>query len=194
MESFRKSAGWALIIRGVLFAIFGFLIIFTDSKTIYGPMTFLGILLLVCGVLYAVVSVLLRKTNKAWYWGLIWGFADILTGYYVMAHIENAMNLLTIIIGLFALLMGIAMLITAFYVTGYRIFLYINSAVSIVFGFLILFNPFDSVNGLNFLIALYALLFGLFLVYAGFILMKTVIKKNELIAAVDLPKTPGTLQ
>ncbi|MBC7381982.1 MAG: DUF308 domain-containing protein [Bacteroidia bacterium] len=185
MESFRKSIGWALIIRGILFAIFGFLIIFTESKTIYGPMTFLGILLLVCGALYVVVSILLRKTNKAWYWGLIWGFADLFTGGFVMINIERAMSLFTIVISLFAILMGIAILVTAFYVNGYRIFLYINSAVSVVFGLLILFNPFDSVYGLNFLIALYALLFGLFLIYAGVILMKVPPKNDELLPNND---------
>jgi len=170
METFRKSAGWALVIRGVLFMLFGFLVLFMESKTIYGPMNFLGIILLLSGLLYFALSILLRKSNKAWFLGLIWGLVDLLTGGYIMLNMAAATTLFTNIIGVFAIIMGISILVSSFFIPGYRIFLYINSLVSGSFGFLILTNP--PIDRLDFLVGLYGLLLGMFVVYAGYALIR----------------------
>ncbi|MCF8426452.1 MAG: DUF308 domain-containing protein [Bacteroidia bacterium] len=169
METFRKSAGWALIIRGLLFSLFGFLVLFMESKTIYGPMNFLGIILLVSGGLYFLLSIMLRKSSKAWVFGLFWGLVDLLTGGYIMLNMAKATDLFTDIIGIFAIIMGAAILLSAFFIKGYRIFLYINSIVSISFGFLILTNP--TLGRLDFLVGLYGLLLGMFVIYGGYSLL-----------------------
>jgi uncharacterized membrane protein HdeD (DUF308 family) len=107
MNSFRKSAGWALVVRGLLFGLFGFLVLFMESKTIYGPMNFLGIILLVAGGLYFSLSLMLRKSNKAWFYGLIWGIIDLVTGGYIMLNMGKATTLFTDIIGIFAIINGL---------------------------------------------------------------------------------------
>jgi uncharacterized membrane protein HdeD (DUF308 family) len=169
MNSFRKSAGWALVVRGLLFGLFGFLVLFMESKTIYGPMNFLGIILLVAGGLYFSLSLMLRKSNKAWFYGLIWGIIDLVTGGYIMLNMGKATTLFTDIIGIFAIIMGLSILASAFFIKGYRIFLYINSMVSLSFGFLILTNP--TIGRLDFLVGLYALLLGMFIMYGGYALI-----------------------
>lgn len=176
MESFRKSAGWALIVRGLLFGLFGFLVLFMESKTIYGPMNFLGIILLVSGGLYFALSIMLRKSNKAWFFGLLWGIVDLATGGYVMLNMSRATDLFTDIIGIFAIIMGISILISSYFIPGYRIFLYINALVSGSFGFIILTNP--TIGRLDFLIGLYGLLLGMFVIYGGFALLRW--KKKEI--------------
>jgi uncharacterized membrane protein HdeD (DUF308 family) len=177
MQSFRKSAGWALIVRGLLFGLFGFLVLFMESKTIYGPMNFLGIILLVSGGLYFVLSILLRNANKAWFFGLLWGLVDLLTGGYIMLNMAKATDIFTDIIGIFAIIMGISILVSAFFIKAYRIFLYINSIVSLSFGFLILTNP--TIGRLDFLVGLYALLLGMFVIYGGFALLTWEKKEKE---------------
>jgi uncharacterized membrane protein HdeD (DUF308 family) len=175
MNSFRKSTGWALIVRGLLFGLFGFLVLFMESKTIYGPMNFLGIILLVSGGLYFTLSLMLRKSNKAWFFGLLWGLIDLATGGYIMLNMAKATTLFTDIIGIFAIVMGISILVSAFFIKGYRVFLYINSFVSLSFGFLILTNP--TIGRLDFLVGLYALLLGMFVIYGGYALLNW--KKKE---------------
>jgi hypothetical protein len=71
--------------------------------------------------------------------------------------------------------MGLSILSSAIFIKGYRIFLYINSIVSISFGFLILYNP--NNGPLDFLVGLYTLLLGMFIIYGGFALLTW--KKKE---------------
>lgn len=183
MESLRKSTGWALVVRGILFMLFGFLVLFMESKTIYGPMNFLGIILLVSGGLYFALSIMLRKTNKAWFYGLLWGIIDLATGGYVMLNMSIATDIFTDIIGVFAIIMGVSILISSYFIPGYRIILYINSLVSVSFGFLILTNP--TIGRLDFLVGLYGLLLGMFVAYAGYVIITWKKKEHDLVKSTD---------
>ncbi|MDZ4667230.1 MAG: DUF308 domain-containing protein [bacterium] len=182
MESFRKSTGWALVVRGMLFMLFGFLVLFMESKMIQVPMNFLGIVLLGSGGLYFILSIMLRKSNKAWFYGLLWGLIDLATGIYVMLNIARATDIFTDIIGIFAIVMCISILISAYFIPGYRILLYINALVSGVFGFLILTNP--TIGRLDLLIGLYGLLLGMFVVYGVYSMI--VWKKKEILATHEV--------
>jgi hypothetical protein len=73
--------------------------------------------------------------------------------------------------------MGISILVSAFFIKGYRVFLYINSLVSLSFGFLILTNP--TIGRLDFLVGLYALLLGMFVIYGGYALLNWKKKEGE---------------
>lgn len=182
METFRKSSGWALVVRGILFMLFGFLVLFMESKTIYGPMNFLGIILLVSGGLYFALSIMLRKSNKAWFYGLLWGIIDLATGGYVMLNMSRATDIFTDIIGVFAIVMGISILVSSYFIPGYRILLYINALVSGSFGFLILTNP--TLGRLDFLVGLYGLLLGMFVAYSGYAIITWKKKEVEKSAAI----------
>lgn len=180
METFKKSAGWALIIRGLLFSFSGLLLFYMKWKEMEIPANFPGILLLVLGTIYVVLSLVLIKSNRSWFWGLIWGLFDLAAGAYIIFNAGYALEIIILIIGIFAILMGLATLVTAFYIKTYRIFLYLNSALSFIFGLLILSNPFDANTGRNFLVVLYAMLFGVFLTYCGFYLMRFKKEKREI--------------
>ncbi|MDP1727811.1 MAG: DUF308 domain-containing protein [Bacteroidota bacterium] len=180
METFKKSAGWALIIRGLLFSFSGLLIFFMKWKDLNIPANFPGILLLILGSVYVVLAILLIKTNKSWIWGLIWGLLDLSAGAYIIFNLEYALELITLLVGVFAILMGIATIVSAFYIKSYRIFLYLNSVLSFIFGLLILLNPFEENTGRNFLVVLYAILLGAFLMYCGYSLIRISTKKMVL--------------
>jgi uncharacterized membrane protein HdeD (DUF308 family) len=186
MNAFTKSASWALVLRGLLFVLFGLLTIFISSSNIYGPMFYLGILFTVTGGIYIVLAFMLRKTNSAWIWWLLWGLIDLGIGIYILVKTERATDMLTIVVGVWAIIMAIALLVAAF-TTGsvYRIMLYTNALVSLGFGLLIIFNPFPAVMGLNLLIGLYTLLFGLTIIYLGARIRFISKKKDELKAAID---------
>jgi uncharacterized membrane protein HdeD (DUF308 family) len=166
MNSFVKSSSWALIIRGLLFVLFGLLTIFISSTNIYGPMFYLGILFAISGGIYVAVSFLLRKGNTSWLWGMGWGLIDLVIGIYILTKTETATDLLTTVIGAWAVVMALALIIAGFQAPSLKIFLFINALVSLGFGLLILFNPFPA-GFLNFIIGLYALLFGLTIIYLG---------------------------
>jgi uncharacterized membrane protein HdeD (DUF308 family) len=180
MNAFTKSSSWALILRGLLFVLFGLLTIFISSSTIYGPMFYLGILFSVTGGIYVVLAFMLRKTNSAWVWWLLWGLLDLCVGMYILVKTEQATDMLTIVVGVWAVIMALALVLAAFTVgSAYRIMLYSNALVSLVFGLLIIFNPFPAVMGLNLLIGLYTLLFGITVIYFGVKLRSVGGKKEE---------------
>lgn len=172
MNAFKNSTSWALILRGLLFVLFGALSIFLQSPTIYGPMFYLGLLFAITGIIYIVLAVMMRKNNSAWPWWLLWGLFDMLLGSYVLMNTERATDIFTNIIGGWAIVMSVAIIIAAIRDKRYRVILLINALVSLAFGFLILFNPFPAIIGLNFLIGLYALLFGMMVIYLGYMFKK----------------------
>lgn len=171
MGTLAKSTAWAIILRGVLFLLFGLLSIFIATNSLYGPIFYLGVLFLATGGIYAIVSLSLRKNTKAWLMWLLWAIVDLSIGIYIILKTERAADLFTILIGSWAVVMSLAMFIAAFKVIGYRVLIIINGMVSLVFGLVILFNPFPAIMGLNTLIGLYTILFGLTLGYLGYRLL-----------------------
>lgn len=171
MNTLAKSTSWAIILRGVLFLLFGLLSIFIATNNLYGPIFYLGVLFLATGSIYAIVSISLRKSTNAWFIWLLWALFDLAIGTYIILKTERAADLFTLIIGSWAVVMSLAMFVASFKINGYRILIIINGLVSLVFGLVILFNPFPAIMGLNTLIGLYTILFGLTLGYFGYRLL-----------------------
>ncbi len=167
MESYRKTAAWALALRGILFLAFGILSIFNAS--IESAISDLAWLFLIIGCIYFFLSIFYRKTLKAWWLGLIWGVVDLFIGGYMLLNVLESSLILSQLMGIFALLMGISILVVGIFMQPYRIVLLINSTVSISFGIVLMrVNP--NIIESNFLIGLYSLLLGAFILYVAYLI------------------------
>lgn len=167
MESYRKTAAWALALRGILFLAFGILSIFNAS--IESAISDLAWLFLIIGCIYFLLSFFYRKTLKAWWLGLIWGVVDLFIGGYMLLNVLESSLILSQLMGIFALLMGISILVAGIFMQPYRIVLLINSTVSISFGIVLMrVNP--NIIQSNFLIGLYSLLLGAFILYVAYLI------------------------
>ncbi len=166
MESYRKTAALALALRGMLFLAFGILSIFNAS--IESAILDLAWLFLSLGLIYLLLSFFYRKTLKAWWIGLIWGLLDLFIGGYMIFNVLESSFILSQVMGIFALLMGISILVAGIFMQPYRILLLINSTVSISIGIALISNKATIIQS-NFLMGLYSLLLGAFILYVAYL-------------------------
>jgi uncharacterized membrane protein HdeD (DUF308 family) len=179
MNDFKMSAFWAALIHGIMFMLLGLLSIFMQQESLYGPIYYMGFLFLLSGILYATISFLLRKTVKNWYFGWLWALIDIAISVFIFFKTDLATGYFIHLIGAFAIIMASATLLASFFLKRYKIFFIINGIVSLAFGLMIVFNPLPA-KFMGFIVGLYALLLGMFVVYIGFLIKNLGKKENEI--------------
>jgi uncharacterized membrane protein HdeD (DUF308 family) len=164
MELLRKN-WWVLALQGLLFIALGALVIFSSGFRLTDLISYLGIILLVFGLLMVIWGWRHRSTQSSW-WGLAFiGLLQIIVGVLILADSSRATSVFSYTIGGWATLMGIAQFIMGFGKKSNRLLYFLNGAVSIVMGVLIIYNPFQSANAMTYLVGFYSLLLGLFIVY-----------------------------
>ncbi|MFY8020711.1 MAG: DUF308 domain-containing protein [Bacteroidia bacterium] len=179
MKDFKMSAFWASLIHGILFILLGLLCVFMQQESLYGPVYYMGFLFLLSGLLYATISYLLRKSIQNWYFAWIWALLDITIGVFVFFKTDLATNYFIQLIGGFAILMSSSTIIASFFLKQYKIIFIINGIVSLAFGLMIVLNPLPA-KFMGFMVGMYTLLLGLFMVYIGFLIKNLGNKENEI--------------
>lgn len=179
MKNFKISVFWAAFIHGILFILLGLLCIFMQQESLYGPVYYMGFLFLLSALLYATISYLLRKTIQNWYFGWIWSLLDIIISGLIFFKTDLATGYFIHLIGAFAIFMSSATLIVSFFLKQYKIFFIINGIVSLAFGLMIVLNPLPA-KFMAFIVGMYALLLGMFMVYIGFLIKNLGKKEDEI--------------
>ncbi|MDI6719827.1 MAG: DUF308 domain-containing protein [Methanomicrobiales archaeon] len=106
---------WLVLLEGIVALILGFVLLFWPGTTLLLLVTFLGIYWFVTGI-FALISVFIDRTR--WGWKLLTGVLGIIAGIIVLAYpIYSAIlipALLTILIGVWGLIIGFVMVFQAF--------------------------------------------------------------------------------
>jgi len=173
MSSLRKNGSWAIILHGLIFLLIGLMDLFINSNNSYGSIFFLGIMFVAMAFIYALITYKSRGQDSYWYLWMLVALIDLLLGTFIIVKTEKATDYFTILIGSWALVMAVSMFLAAIKTQSFRALIIINGVVSLLFGFLILFNPFPAIMGLNTLIGLYTILFGVSITYLGFLLLRS---------------------
>ncbi|MFJ4028914.1 HdeD family acid-resistance protein [Paenarthrobacter sp. NPDC089989] len=163
-----KHSGTALLFRGILAVLFGFAIAALPVSTVFALVFVFGVFAIVDGL-----------TNIAHYfydpsrhsrWSLIGGFISIAAGLVAVAWPGMTAAALAVLIGLWALILGVSEIILAFAarstMSGWPVWL-LTGVVTALFGLLVILNP-----GLGFLamagfLAAFAVIAGLLLIVCG---------------------------
>jgi uncharacterized membrane protein HdeD (DUF308 family) len=155
-------------VNGILAIIFGSLALILPEITIVVLSIYFAISLIAGGIALIIFDRKHKQTDNNWRVFQIEGIIGILIGVLILIRPVQAATFFTVIIGLWAIFMGIILLFTHMKLRIEkipRLTYLIGGVLSLVFGALILLNPFESLRVLIVLIGLYAILYGVISIF-----------------------------
>ncbi len=159
-RSWRLSYG-----NGILAILFGTIAILFPGITLIGLAIYFAITLLAGGILLTISSLRSRKMLPNWSSMLLEGAIGILIGIIILARPESAAAFFIVIMGIWAMVIGLIFIISYFKLSLPAIikpFHMIIGILSVLIGFIIILNPFESTRVIIVLIGIYAIGYGIF--------------------------------
>jgi uncharacterized membrane protein HdeD (DUF308 family) len=159
-----KRHWWVPVIRGVAAIVFGMLAFVYPGLTVAILVLLFGAWVLVDGVFRVVGAVGGRATDPEWGWHLVIGILGIMIGFLTFHAPRITALALVIYIAAWALMIGateIALAIKLRREIKGEWFLILMGVLSILFAFMLLWNPIPGALALVWLIGAYAIAFGI---------------------------------
>ena len=172
---------WLLALRGLFAILFGIVILAWPALTIEILVIIYGVFALVGGILSMIIGLFSIGKNSNWWLMFLEGVLGFIVGGIVLKWPAMSLLLLIIIIALWAIISGIAQIITAFFVRQQiknEWLMALSGLISLLFGLLLFSWPISGIIVLSWLIGFYALLLGIFLIVFGF-QIKTFLPKEK---------------
>ncbi|NIA11453.1 MAG: hypothetical protein GWP10_17435 [Nitrospiraceae bacterium] len=159
---------WGLLAtNGVIAILFGVMALFIPGPTLLTLVTYFGVVILLLG-LSSFVGVILNIRNRLPYlFDLLESLVIIGIGILLTFYTRKSLEVFVIIIGSWAILLGIGQLYLAIKISpelNSKNALFINGGISLIFGLILYFNPFQSAKFFLVLSGLLALAIGLILI------------------------------
>ncbi len=162
---------WALVIRGIAAIIFGILTFAWPGATIAILVIFFGVYALIDGIFAIISAVRAAEHHRRWAVFAIEGIVGILIGLFALFDPVAAAALFVYVLGAWALITGILEIAAALRLRSHipgEWTLILTGALSILFGILVFFAPLAGAVALIWIIAVYAILFGVLWLTLGF--------------------------
>jgi uncharacterized membrane protein HdeD (DUF308 family) len=159
-----KRHWWVPVVRGVAAIIFGMLAFMYPGLTVAILVLLFGAWVLVDGVFRVVGAIGGRATDPEWGWHLVIGLLGIMIGFLTLHAPRITALALVIYIAAWALMVGateIALAIKLRREIKGEWFLILMGLLSILFAFMLLWNPIPGALALVWLIGAYAIAFGI---------------------------------
>ncbi|VAW29587.1 hypothetical protein MNBD_BACTEROID07-1382 [hydrothermal vent metagenome] len=162
------SKRWALLaVNGVIAIIFGALAIFVPGPTLLTVVTYFGIVILLLGVAMLVGVVSNIRNNLGYGADLAEAIVLIIIGILLSFYTRQSLKIFVIIIGSWAVLIGLLQLFFAFNLVpelNGKITLLINGGLTLLFGIVLFFNPFRAAVFVLVLTGILAIVVGAILI------------------------------
>src|SRR5450756_569535 len=115
-----------------------------------------GLFVLIDGLVNVVRSIVLANRKDRWGWTLVGGILGFLIGAIILSHQAFALDFVVILVGIWAVIMGIAELAIAFDMPPMsgRGLVGLSGVLSLIIGIIILVYPFGSVYALMVVLAI----------------------------------------
>jgi uncharacterized membrane protein HdeD (DUF308 family) len=162
---------WVLLLRGIAAVIFGILMLTNPGISLATLTTLFGAYALADGVLAAWTALFDRDAQSNWMWLLIEGLLGIAVGLLVMFNAAMTTLLLIFYIGIRAVVTGLIEIFVAIRLRKEienEWALIFAGIVSVIIGSYFLGRPGAGAVAVAWLIAIYALLFGLLFIFLAF--------------------------
>src|SRR5262249_114597 len=166
-----KHHWWVPVLRGVVAIIFGIMAFAYPGLTLAVLVILFGAWVLVDGIFRIIGAIGHRSSDPDWGWQLVIGILGIIIGFLTFHAPAITALALVIYIAVWALLIGVREIVIAIKlrqeIKG-EWFLILMGVVSILFAIMLLWNPLPGALALVWLIASYAILFGVLGIIFGF--------------------------
>ncbi len=142
------SKRWVLLAaNGVIAIVFGALAIFVPGPTLLIVVTYFGIVILLLGVAMLVGVISNIRNSLGYGTDLAEAIVLMIIGILLAFYTQQSLKVFVIIIGSWAVLMGLLQLFFAFNLApelNGKITLLINGGLTLLFGIILFFNPFQA--------------------------------------------------
>jgi uncharacterized membrane protein HdeD (DUF308 family) len=161
---------WALLLRGIVAVIFGILAFAWPGVTVLSLVFVFGAYAIVDGIFAIAAGTRAPAGTGSWWMMLLMGIFGIIVG--ILAFVWPGVTAFTLLmlIAAWAVVTGIFEIVAAIQlrkvITGEWLLL-ISGLASIIFGILVLLNPAAGAVAVVWLIATYAVIYGILLMAAG---------------------------
>jgi len=169
MKRYMTWRWWSIALRGVAAIVLGLLSLYAPAITFLSLVIVFGIYAIIDGVL--ALSMAVRGTGSSQGAIVLRGIVSIIAGVLVLAWPGVSALALLVVIGVWAIVAGILEIIVAIWhrkELEHEWLLGLEGALSLAFGVLLLFSPLAGAITLGLWVGVYALVFGVLLVGAGF--------------------------
>ncbi len=166
-----KRHWWVPVLRGIAAIVFGVIAFVYPGLTLAVLVIFFGAWLLVDGIFRVVGATAGRASDPEWGWHLVIGILGILVGLLTFHSPGITALALVIYIAAWALMIGateIGLAIKLRREIKGEWFLFLMGLISIAFAVMLLWNPVAGADALIWLIAWYAVVFGVLAIFFGF--------------------------
>ena len=173
METRRFKNWWFLAVNGLIFTLFGILILFFTQEFIKTMLLYFGVVMLVGGAIMLVAGINNIRRDKSAGMLLVESIVAIAIGIALIFFPAASVALFLIMIGIWAIIIGIIQLVIIVNIKGElagKNLLLLNGLLTIALGAVLLFNPFQWAIILVKIIGAFAAIFGILLVYFAFVL------------------------
>jgi uncharacterized membrane protein HdeD (DUF308 family) len=162
---------WMLVLRGVLSILFGIIAFMYPSSTLASLILFFGIWMIVDGV-FSIGSALFGKSVvDDWVLQLMFGILSVFLGAMVLSAPGVTALVLVVYAAVWFMIRGVGDIVFAIKlrkVIPNEALLILGGFLSLIVSFMLLWNPVAGALALLWLIALYAIIFGVMAVALGF--------------------------
>lgn len=162
---------WLYALRGVAAIIFGVLALTRPGATVLALVLVFGFYAIADGVLAIVAAFQMRQLAKDWWVVLLEGLAGILVGIIALVYPSVTAVALYLLIAFWAVFTGIMEIIAAIrlrHEIENEWSLILTGVLSIILGVVLIIFPLVGAVGLVWTIGIYAILFGLLMLYLAF--------------------------
>lgn len=167
---------WGIyMFNGILAVLYGLFALFVPAETLQTLGWYAGLVVLLGGFLILLVVINRIRKEMPFGWMLTQSLLYIAAGTLIMVYTTQAINLFVGVMGVLALVVGVLQLVVLVNIDPAfkgKNFMLINALITLGFGVLMLFNPFNFAQTLVILSGVMALFFGGILIWFSLRLKK----------------------
>ncbi|HMM11650.1 MAG TPA: DUF308 domain-containing protein [Bacteroidales bacterium] len=161
---------WIYLLNGIIALLYSFMALFMTASTAKAIAWYAGLAILLFGLIVLVVTINRYRAKLAWGMLLLQSVIFMAAGTTIMVYTRETLSLFIAVIGLLAIAAGIFQLIVLVNLgnrfLGKNLGL-ANALLTILFGLLLLINPFAFAHAVVVLSGIVSLLAGILLIWFG---------------------------
>ena len=175
MSIMLHRSWWVLLLRGAAAIIFGVLTWMQPAASAAALVLVFGAYVFVDGLLGIYTAIKSRHQSRHWWVVLLWGLTGVVVGVLTVVNPAITALVLTIYIGVWALMTGVLQIVAALRlrkeIQGEWV-LVLGGLLSVLFGIFVLMQPGAGMMAMLWVLATYAVIFGVLMVILAFKIKK----------------------
>ncbi|KGG93281.1 membrane protein [Comamonas thiooxydans] len=175
MSIMLHRSWWVLLLRGAAAIIFGVLTWMQPAASAAALVLVFGAYVFVDGLLGIYTAIKSCQQSRHWWVVLLWGLTGVVVGVLTVINPAITALVLTIYIGVWALMTGVLQIVAALRlrkeIQGEWV-LVLGGLLSVLFGIFVLMQPGAGMMAMLWVLATYAVIFGVLMVILAFKIKK----------------------